>query len=44
MSLIIDHAHEEHEQTGPPPDDSWGPERAIFTPPEMEDSFEEIER
>lgn len=44
MSLSIDHSHEGHDQTAPPPTDDWRPEWAIFVPPETEVSFEEIER
>jgi hypothetical protein len=44
MSLTVDHGHEGHDQTAPPPTNAWGADRTIFAPAETEDSFEEIER
>jgi hypothetical protein len=44
MSAITDHVHEGRDQTVPPLIEARGPESPRYTPPEMEDSFEEIER
>ena len=44
MSSTTDHAHEGHDQTAPPPTDARGPEGTMDAPPEMEASFEKIER
>jgi len=44
MSSTIDHVHEGHDQTAPPTTDARGPEGLMDAPPEMEASFEEIER
>ena len=43
MSSTTDHGHEGHDQTAPLTD-ARGPEGTTDAPPEMEDSFEEIER
>jgi hypothetical protein len=44
MSSTTDHVHEGRNQTVPPLTKARGPERPMNAPPEMEDSFEEIER
>jgi hypothetical protein len=44
MRSTTDHVHEGHDQTAPPPTDAQGPEGTLDAPPEMEASFEEIER
>jgi hypothetical protein len=44
MRSIIDHGHEGHDQTTPPPTDARGPDETIDAPPETEACFEEIER
>ena len=44
MSSTTDHVHEAHDQITPLPTDARGPEGTMDTPPEMEASFEEIER
>ncbi len=44
MSSPTDDAHEGHDQTAHPSPDARGPEGTMDAPPEMEASFEEIER
>jgi hypothetical protein len=44
MHSTTDHAHEGRDQTAPPPTDARGPKGMMYAPPEMEASFEEIER
>ena len=44
MSSTTDHVHEGHDQTAPLLTDARGPEGTTYAPPEMEASFEEIER
>ena len=44
MSAPTDHAHEDHDQTAPPPTDARGSEGTMDAPRDMEASFEEIER
>ena len=44
MRSTTDPVHEAHDQIIPPPTDARGPEGTMDAPPEMEDSFEEIER
>jgi len=44
MSATTDHVHEGRDPTVPPLTRARGPERPLDAPPEMEASFEEIER
>jgi hypothetical protein len=44
MRATTDHDHEGRNQTVPPLTEARGPERPMYAPPDMEDSFEEIER
>ena len=44
MRPITDHVHEDHDQTQAPLTEAWGPGGPGYTPPDTEDSFEEIER
>ena len=44
MSSTTDYVPEGRDQTAPPPTDARGPEGTTDAPPDMEDSFEEIER
>ena len=44
MRAPADDAHEGPDQTALPPTDARGPGGTMFTPPETEASFEEIER
>jgi hypothetical protein len=44
MRSTTDHVHEERNQTELPPTDARGPEGTMDALPEMEASFEEIER
>jgi hypothetical protein len=44
MRAPTDDAHAGRDRTAPPPTDAWGPEGTMDVPPDMEDSFEEIER
>jgi hypothetical protein len=44
MSAPKDDAHEGRDQPALPPTDARGPEGTMYAPPEMEASFEEIER
>lgn len=44
MSASTDHVHEGRNQTVRPLTEARGPESPMDAPPELEDSFEEIER
>ena len=44
MSAPTDYAHAGRDQTARPPTDTRGPKGTMDAPPEMEASFEEIER
>jgi hypothetical protein len=44
MRSTTDPVHKGHDQTAPPPTDARGLEGTMDAPPEMEASFEEIER
>jgi hypothetical protein len=44
MTSTTDHSHEGRDQTASSPTDARGPEGTMDAPPEMEASFEEIER
>jgi hypothetical protein len=44
MSATTDHVHEGRDPTVPPLTETRGPESPIYTPPDMEDSCEAIER
>jgi hypothetical protein len=44
MSSTTDHAHEGRDQTAPGSTNAREPEGTMDAPPEMEASFEEIER
>jgi hypothetical protein len=44
MSSTTDHVHEGRDPTVPPLPETRGPEGTMDAPPEMEASFEEIER
>jgi hypothetical protein len=44
MSATTDHVHEGCDQIVPPLTEARGPESPMYAPPEMEDSFEAIER
>jgi hypothetical protein len=44
MSSATGHIPEEHDQTAPPSTDARGPEGTMYSPPETEASFEEMER
>jgi hypothetical protein len=44
MSSTTDHVYEGRNQTAPPPADARGPEGTMDASPEMDASFEEIER
>jgi hypothetical protein len=44
MCSTTDHVHQGHDQTAHPPADAQVPEGTMDAPPEMEASFEEIER
>ena len=44
MRSTTDHVHAERDQSKLPPTDARGPEGTMDAPPEMEASFEDIER
>ena len=44
MRSTTDPVHKGHDQTAPPLTDARGTEGTTYAPPEMEASFEEIER
>ena len=44
MRSTTDHSHEGRDKTASPPTDEWVLDGTIYTPQEMDASFEEIER
>jgi len=44
MCATIDHVHAGRDQTVPPLTEAQGPEHPLDAPPELEDSYEAIER